>query len=129
MQVTVQEAAHRLGVAESTLRRRIKNGEIPATQMPTPQGHIWLVEIPDETTFPEETNVGEVEALKQVLDVLRDQLEAKDQQMDFLKEELEARRREVQELHVLLQRAQAALPAPREHRSWWRRLWRQAGEK
>jgi hypothetical protein len=35
--------------------------------------------------------------------------------------ELEARRREVQELHVLLQTAQA-LPAPRESRPWWRRL-------
>jgi hypothetical protein len=35
--------------------------------------------------------------------------------------ELEARRREVQELHVLLQQAQAALSAPvRTQRSWWR---------
>jgi hypothetical protein len=39
-------------------------------------------------------------------------------------EELEARRREVQELHVLLQQAQAALPTPRDHRPWWQRLWR-----
>jgi hypothetical protein len=129
MQVTVQEAAHRLGVAESTLRRRIKNGEMPATQTPTPQGYIWLVEIPDETTGPEDTSAGEVEALKQLVDVLRDQLAAKDRQMDFLKEEIEARRREIQELHVLLQQAQKALPAPQEHTSWWRRLWRQAGEK
>jgi hypothetical protein len=129
MQVTVQEAAHRLGVAESTLRRRIKNGEMPATQTPTPQGYIWLVEIPDETTGPEDTSAGEVEALKQLVDVLRDQLAAKDRQMDFLKEEIEARRREIQELHVLLQQAQKALPAPQEHTSWWRKLWRQAGEK
>ena len=38
----------------------------------------------------------------------------------ILSEELEARRREVQELHVLLQHAQAALPAPKENRPWWR---------
>jgi hypothetical protein len=48
----------------------------------------------------------------------KDQLEAKDKQ-------IEAEGREVQELHVLLQQAQAALPAPREdHHSWWRRLHR-----
>jgi len=33
-------------------------------------------------------------------------------------EELESRRREISELHVLLQNAQAALPAPRK--PWWR---------
>jgi len=36
-------------------------------------------------------------------------------------EELDARRREVQELHVLLQTAQAALTAP-ESRPWWK-IW------
>ena len=45
-------------------------------------------------------------------------------QVQAQQEELESRRREVQELHVLLQQAQAALPAPRASRSWWRRLWR-----
>jgi excisionase family DNA binding protein len=58
------------------------------------------------------------------------QLEA---EVRFLRAELEARRREVQELHVLLQRAQMlALPAPRDEtlptdgmvsRPWWGR-WR-----
>jgi hypothetical protein len=36
-------------------------------------------------------------------------------------EELEAKNRQIGELHVLLQQAQAALPAPREEqRTWWR---------
>jgi uncharacterized membrane protein len=49
--------------------------------------------------------------------IQKDQLEAKDKQ-------IEARGREVQELHVLLQQTQAALPVPKEdHHSWWRRLW------
>jgi hypothetical protein len=31
-------------------------------------------------------------------------------------------------LHVLLQQAQAALPAPKEdHPSWWQRLWHRNG--
>ena len=47
------------------------------------------------------------------MEVLRREMDSKDV-------ELEARRREVQELHVLLQQAQAALTAPIEnHRSWW----------
>jgi hypothetical protein len=61
---------------------------------------------------------------EEVIELLKSDLEARDKQIGFLKEELEARRREVQELHVLLQQAQAALPAPRDNRSWWQRLWR-----
>jgi hypothetical protein len=48
--------------------------------------------------------------------VLKDRLEVADR-------ELEARRREVQELHVLLQQAQAALPAPVGTRQHWWRFW------
>jgi hypothetical protein len=44
--------------------------------------------------------------------------------VSMLQHQLEVREREVQELHVLLQQAQAALPAPRDHRPWWQRLWR-----
>jgi LPS O-antigen subunit length determinant protein (WzzB/FepE family) len=58
-----------------------------------------------------------IEALQSQIQAQKDQLEAKDNQ-------IEARAREVQELHVLLQQAQAALPPPRENSSWWRRVWR-----
>jgi septal ring factor EnvC (AmiA/AmiB activator) len=34
--------------------------------------------------------------------------------------ELEAKNQQISELHVLLQQAQAALPAPRDGRPWWR---------
>jgi Tfp pilus assembly protein FimV len=57
-----------------------------------------------------------IEALQSQIQAQKDQLEAKDKQ-------IEARGREMQELHVLLQQAQAALPAPRDNRSWWR-FWR-----
>jgi hypothetical protein len=47
-----------------------------------------------------------IESLKDAVSTLRSQLGTKD--------------RQIGELHVLLQQAQAALPAPRENRSWWR---------
>jgi hypothetical protein len=55
------------------------------------------------------TTDGELEAHRELVDLLKDQVETKDQQ--------------IKELHVLLQQAQAALPSPKEIRSWWRRLW------
>ena len=42
--VSVPEAAERLGVSERTIRRRIKDGEIRATSVETPQGHIWRID-------------------------------------------------------------------------------------
>ena len=133
----MEEAARRLGVSVATIRRRLHSGELQGFQEPTSQGFKWLLEVPELTTVgtPRKshsqtnsegvsdgasdlgdgmsgvsTTEGEVAALKETIAILR--------------EELEARRRDVQELHVLLQQAQAALPAPRDHRSWWQRLWR-----
>jgi hypothetical protein len=137
----MEEAARRLGVSVATIRRRLHSGELPGFQEPTSQGFKWLVEVPELATgTPSKPNSqtnskgvsdsvsdldgdtpgvstanGEVGALKETISVLR--------------EELEARRREVQELHVLLQQAQAALPAPKEDRqSWWQRLWHRNGK-
>ena len=50
-----------------------------------------------------------------LIEVLQAQVESQGAQ-------LEARTREVQELHVLLQQTQAALPPARDPRPWWRRL-------
>ncbi len=75
-----------------------------------------MVELPDDLPL-ESAPSGEVAALRE----LNAQLKA---QVEMQGVELDARRREVQELHVLLQQAQAALPVPKEdHKSWWRRLW------
>jgi uncharacterized protein YaaN involved in tellurite resistance len=70
---------------------------------------------------PTESNVFDVQAL---LDSQASLIATLKAQVQAQQEELESRRREVQELHVLLQQAQAALPAPRGSRSWWQRLWR-----
>jgi hypothetical protein len=56
-------------------------------------------------------------------DALRDTIKRHDEVIDLLKHQLEAREREVQELHVLLQQSQVALPEARDNRPWWRKLW------
>ena len=110
--VAIKEAAVRLGVVEATVRRRIHRGELNAVQEATAQGFVWLVELPDGVDEVQAKSTGD--GYRVLVEVLRRELDSKDV-------ELEARRREVQELHVLLQHAQAALPAPKESRhSWWR---------
>jgi len=106
--VSVGEAARRLGVSTDTIRRRIGKGELTAHQEPTPQGFRWEVQL--------EPNDQSLNGHDSNLEVLVTTLQA---QVQAQAEELDARRREVQELHVLLQTAQAALTAP-ERRSWWR---------
>lgn len=106
--VSVGEAARRLGVSTDTIRRRISKGELIAHREPTPQGYRWEIELQpnDQPLNGQDSN----------LEVLVTTLQA---QVQAQGEELDARRREVQELHVLLQTAQAALTAP-ERRPWWR---------
>jgi hypothetical protein len=109
MQVGIREAADMLRVSEQTIRRRIHTGELPATQMSTPQGFIWMVELSDD---PPTVEVDRTAAL---IASLESRIAAQDT-------ELEAKNQQIAELHVLLQmQAQAALPTPR--RPWWR-WWR-----
>jgi hypothetical protein len=41
--VTIHQAALRLGMSESTIRRRIKDGSLKASRIPTSQGFEWRV--------------------------------------------------------------------------------------
>ena len=121
--ISIRVAAQLQGVAQDTIRRRIRRGELKANQEPTPQGFRWLVELELEATQAEPTpgpgqgigdaQSGEAQVLRELVATLRSQVQGQGQ-------ELEARRREVSELHILLQ--QKALPAP-GGRPWWRRLW------
>ena len=116
MQVTIQEAANTLGIAESTVRRRIRNGELVGQQMPTPQGYTWLVDLPENLTIGEENDqslVGESGLLRELVASLRSH-------MDGLENQLGTKDRQIEQLHVLLQQVQAALPPPRPIRPWWR---------
>ena len=118
MDVTITEAAVHLGVTERTVRRRLHNGELTGRKITTPQGFTWIVELPDSTPQNnvsdhvsdqvEEPNyqaiLKELEATKQLVTVLTNQVDIKD--------------RQIEQLHVLLQQSQASLPTPT--RSWWR---------
>jgi len=97
MQMTISQAADLLKVSNQTIRRRLLNGLLKGEKIPTPQGHRWIVEVPDtqDTTAPEG-------GTSELVDILRSQLEHKDQQ--------------ISELHRLL--AQAALP-PALTKAWW----------
>jgi len=113
MQVTINEAARRMNVSEHTVRRRVRSGELAGSQVATPQGYTWLVEV-EEVAQPAAPANGELESLRELVEVLKAQTEAD-------REERVRKDDQIRELHVLLQQVQAALPAPREEqRSWWR---------
>jgi hypothetical protein len=116
MRVSIAEAAERLRLSEQTVRRRVRSGELPGVQLNTPQGFIWMVELPDDLST-DNPDSGEIKALRELIDTLKAQIET-------LSAELEGRRREAQEFLFLLQQAQSALPAPRDNYPWWRRWWR-----
>lgn len=121
MQVTIQEAANTLGIAESTVRRRIRNGELEGQQMPTPQGYTWLVDLPEDLAIEKESEqpmVGESGLMRELVDSLRSH-------MNGLENQLGTKDRQIEQLHVLLQQVQAALPPPRGARPWWR-VWQRS---
>lgn len=78
--LSIPQAADALGISETSVRRRIKAGELRAQRRATPQGHVWLVEAP----FPPAEEVpagdfrdlyiehleGEVATLRRVVDAL-----------------------------------------------------------
>jgi hypothetical protein len=139
----IVEAAQRLGIHPETLRRRIRRGEVKAHQERTPHGDVWIVEVEVAEQMQKTSNQGqagqdgtvdnrvylngdsgEIRTLREMVDLLKDELEARDRQTESWKQQLEAKDQQIKELHILLQQAQAALPAPRDNRSWWQRLWR-----
>ncbi len=113
METTVDEAAKHLGVSRDTVMRRIRKGELDAHQEERPQGHVWRVVIPDEK---EESSKVDGEVLARELESMRGVLE-------LVQGELATKNEQIKELHILLQQAQAALPAPQENRRSWWRLW------
>ena len=147
--VTIKEAAQRLALSELTIRRRLHAGLLTGHKETTPQGFVWMVDLPDdvpgaETEKNSDKEIGgrgdqslaelvavlstRVEDQQELIEVLHGQIQAQRDQLEAKDRQIETRAREVQELHVLLQHAQAALPAPKEDRqSWWRRLWHRNG--
>jgi excisionase family DNA binding protein len=133
MRVRIAEAAKVLRVSEHTIRRRLAKGELTGVQVAMGTGGFqWMVDLPDELQ-EDSPECGEIAALRELIatlndqvEALRGQLESKDRQMEAKDNQLDSKDRQIEQLHVLLQQAQAALPAAKEGRhSWWRRLWHQ----
>jgi hypothetical protein len=115
VKVSIAEAAHRLGISQDTVRKRLRLGELRGEQISAPGGFRWLIEVP-----PDEGGTEIAEAPSELDEVLRDVIRRQDETMNQLREQLSAKDQQISELHVLLQQAQAALPAPRNNQPWWR---------
>jgi hypothetical protein len=119
MEVGLAEAARLLGISEATARRRVHNGELPGRQVPTRQGFVWMVEVED-ALVTDKADSGELAALRGLVTSLNEQLALLKSQVSAQQEQLVAKDTQIGQLHVLLQQAQAALPAPRDGRPWWK---------
>jgi predicted site-specific integrase-resolvase len=113
MQVPLSEATRLLKISDKTARRWLRNGKLKGRQVTTDKGLQWLVDVPDD--LPEEPS-GELESLRDMNSLLRHRLDAADR-------ELEAKNKQIEQLHVLLQQAQAALPSSQSSQRHWWRFW------
>ena len=132
--LSIREAAQQLGVAELTIRRRLRSGLIPGYQEDPPNGR-WWVDLPDdENGLKTSASMEGVEISSEVEKALRDIIHRQDEtisqlqeqhqvQVESCRQQLEAKDKQIEQLHILLQQAQAALPASRDNRPWWR-FWR-----
>jgi hypothetical protein len=126
--LSIGQAVTRLGVSEVTIRRRLRKGELKGQKRQTPQGYVWMIELPDDVAEDNKNGGnGEGESLSELVAALRAQVEGQQELVDSLQaqvkvqqEELTAKNKQIEQLHVLLQQAQAALPAPKAYPPWWR---------
>lgn len=107
--VTISEAAERLGISREAVRSRLRRGLI--------EGHkradgVWIVTVPDRSAPVVNDQTGPVgdstlvATLNTVLDSLTQQLAEKDRQIAAAQEQLHEKDTQIRELHVLLQTAQ-----------------------
>jgi len=117
-ELTIPQAAAQLGISEKTVRRRVADGDLQGRQQLSPGGFRWIIELAPQDT-PQAPQNG---ATNQLIATLKNQVDTQAKELTELRED---RRREVSELHVLLQTAQAALTAPKGGiKTWWWQFWR-----
>ena len=123
MQVGIPDAARQLSVSEHTIRRWLRSGQLSGNQMATPQGYTWVVELPDEIAKKDEdashNGNGHSNGDGKTIEVLEELVVTLKVQVKAQSDELDVKNRQIGELHVLIQQAQAALPAPKGFRRWW----------
>ena len=119
--LSIPEAAHRLGLAQDTIRKRLRSGALQGEKVKGAGGFRWEVIMADgdepATTPPlEEVTNGAGASVEVTLgaDALVGQMQAR---IDSLETQLTTRAGEIDHLHRLL--AQTALNAAPE-RPWWK---------
>lgn len=121
--LTIQAAAHRLGIAEITIRRKLRSGQIPGHQEDPPSRR-WWVDIPDDQLPSAGPDDGTTEAVAEEGHGFKELIEVLKREVSSLHHHLETREREVRELHVIIQQQALALPSGRvSNKGWWRRMW------
>jgi hypothetical protein len=134
MQVTIPEAARLLRVSERTVRRRLRSGELKGSHVSSVGGFAWMIDLPDTVTQggqepgqADSLTTGEIAAMKALVSQMEAQIAAQQRQLEKQEEayhwQLEAKDKQIEQLHVLLQQAQAALPSPAGTRRLWWRFW------
>jgi len=107
--LTISQAADTLGVAQSTIRKRLRSGGLQGQKVKGAGGFRWEVFVANSPTVKDDTQDGNHSD------------HANDGALvDILREELTEKNRQISELHRLL--AQTALNAA-PGRPWWR-FWR-----
>jgi len=128
-EITIAEAAEELRLPQATVRKKIKNGELESTKVPSSGGFRYKVLLDDEDITPrtqgptpawarkyEVISRANMETLEAKLTANTELIERFRLENEAQATELASRRQEIQQLHVLLGQ-QTVLNAGR--RSWW----------
>jgi hypothetical protein len=126
----LKEARELTGLSTKTLLLYIKQGKVKAVLVGSGQHRRWEIDPESleqiERRPPKDDPEDYQESSLQLLITSQQhQIEVLEKELETRARELETRAREISELHVLLQQATAALPAPRDW-AWWK-FWRSRG--
>jgi hypothetical protein len=100
-QVTIEEAARRLGVSQATVRRRAKRGALRATKRELPTGYQWFVELPITQEAPAATQPATQDQDAEIRRL--------EEHVADLRRRTDDQAREISELHRLLANQQQLL--------------------
>ena len=140
--VTMGEAAHQLGISVDAIRQRHRRGQLKGHQQLTPQGYIWLIEVPEQhggntdvEHVPGEAPLGSASApagLSAVRAVpkedaapaanngqaIRELVEVLRHEIESKDQQLNSKDRQIEQLHILLQQANSSPMPPGQLPSW-----------
>jgi excisionase family DNA binding protein len=118
--LTVREAAEQLGISEKTVRRRIKNGSLPAELKQGDYGQQYFIPADAIETAQAITDVVEVKRVYDVQALSMAVVQALDERNKTLESELATIREELAATREALQKLQETLTQQQRPRAWWR---------